>query len=200
MLRLGSGTGARIDELATEELAVCDALLDEAPTYVTASAARAGDTADVSAVFLTMHYGSGPVVQCTISLAEGAEARQLVAVTGERTLIFDDLGPVASLRTAATDANDRQTERMLAAPVREPMAEECARFLAALEAGDDSLTNADRWTRVAGLWWAARQSMSFDEPVAVPLPADTNPPRLRVIEGGGGGAAVSRPTLTVVSG
>ena len=200
LLRLGSGTGVRIDELAIEELAVCDALLDCAPSYVAASAARAGDAADVAAVFLTMHYEGGPVVQCTVSLAEGTDARQLVAVTGERTLVFDDLGPVASLRTSTTDAeaSDRQAERLLAAPVREPMAEEALRFLAAVATNDTSVTNADRWTRVAGLWWAARQSLGFEEPVAVPLPAETGPPRLRVIEGGGGGAAVARPPLTVV--
>lgn len=208
---------ARIDELATEELAICEALLDNNPRHVTAAAGRHDEVGEVCATFLILHYSDGPLVQCTISLAEATSARQLVAVTPGRTVIMDDLGAVASLRivggeqelfteepTLAASCPGR-AERVLAAPARDPMAEEVKRFVSAVSVGDLSPANSDRWARVAALWWAARQSMSFGGSTEVPIlasrPGDTEPPPLRVIQGGGRTArtAGQRPSLTVVA-
>ena len=208
----------RIDELATEELAICAALLDGEPRYLTAVAGRRDEVGDVCAAFLILHYSEGPVVQCTVSLAEATSARQLVAVTPDRTLIMDDLGPVASLRIiggpeqefsveAPTTAplGEGRGERMVASAGRDFVVAEAERFLSAVAAGDPSPANGDRWARVAALWWAARQSMSFEGPMDVSHPAwqreETEPPRLRVIEGGGRTARTAwrRPSLTVVA-
>ena len=79
-----------------------------------------------------------------------------------------------------------------------------SRFLDAVAANDRSLANGERWVRVAALWWAARQSMSFGGAVEVPAPsvalAQTEPPPLRVIEGGGRVTrTVRRPELTLIA-
>ncbi|OGO51286.1 MAG: hypothetical protein A2148_00335 [Chloroflexi bacterium RBG_16_68_14] len=208
----------RIDELATEELAICEALLDGEPRYVTAAAGRRDEVGDVCAAFLILQYSEGPLVQCTVSLAEATSARQVVAVTADRTMILDDLGPVASLRIvgggeqdfsveapAAAPSGEGRGERMVAAAGHDFVVEEVNRFLSAVAAADRSPANGDRWARVAALWWAARQSMSFEEPIEVPRPvfgwAEAEPPRLRVIEGGGRTARTAgrRPPLAVVA-
>jgi hypothetical protein len=82
---------------------------------------------------------------------------------------------------------------------------EARRFVAGVASEDCSISNGDRWVRVASLWWAARQSMAFGGRAEVPVPAtvarDTEPPPLRVIKGGGklARAAAARPALTLVS-
>ncbi len=208
----------RIDELATEELAICEALLDGEPRSVTAAAGRREEGGEVCAAFLILHYSDGPLVQCTVSLAEATSARQLVTVTPDRTVIVDDLGPVASLRIVGGGEQEFIAEapttepsggscgeKIVASPGRDFVAGEAECFLRAVAAGDRSSANGDRWARVAALWWAARQSMSFDGPVEVPIPVfrpgETEPPHLRVIEGGGRTARPTgrRPSLTVVA-
>lgn len=204
---------ARIDELATQELAICDALLDGEPQHVTASAARRDEVGEVCAAFLAVQYADGPLVQCTISVAEAPGVRQLVAVMAERTVIMDELDPVTPLRVLGSDEGPAHDDLLHAAtcgseqdvPDPDVIVAEAQRFAGAVASDDISASNAERWTRVAGLWWAARQSMSFGGPVDVPSmplrPGQTTPPPLRVIEGGGktAGRARSRPRLTVVA-
>ena len=206
------GSPARLDDLATEELAVCDRLLDGRPKHVIASAARRDEAGAVVAAFLTVQYSSGPIVHCTISLAEATSVRQLVAVTPDRTLVMDELGPAVSLRIAGgreheafgeRQAQQAERENVLAPAGPDAVVEEVKRFLSAVAAGGRAPGNSERWVRVAGIWWAARQSMSFGGQVDVPTPklADTTPPPLTVIEGGGEstGAGRVRPPLTVVA-
>ena len=210
------GGPGRIDELATDQLALCDALLDWQPRHVVASPAQRGDAGDVCAAFLVVHSCEGPVAQCTISVAEPTEARQLVAVTPEGTIVMDDLDPVASLRILRESEEEvvvgegrtpvrARNERMVASS-EDPVVAEARLFVEGVRAAARSVSNGDRWVRVASLWWAARQSLTFGgrEEVPVPLLAarDTEPPPLRVIEGGGKTTvrvAGSRPALTVVS-
>lgn len=210
--------GLRIDQLATEQLAICDALLAGTPSRMTAAAVRQDEVGDVCAVFLVLHYTEGPLVQCTVSLSEAADAQQLVAVTPDRTVIMDELDPAAALRIVAPDGEHEPPEgaqpasgghagggtHLVASERKDSVAEETALFLEAVASDDASVANAPRWARVAGLWWAARQSMSFGEPAEVPLPSqglETEPPPLRLIEGGGqtGQAAKTRPLLTVIA-
>lgn len=211
-LRLAeSGAPASIDELATEEIAICTSLLDGAPEHVTAAAGRRNDIGEVCAAFILIHYSDGPVVQCTISLAEATSAHQLVAVTPDRTVTMNELDPTAPLRiTSTAESEVCGGEHTIARPWEnrrelDPVAEEAESFLGAIAAGDVSSANGERWTRVAGLWWAARQSMSFGGMIEVPTPPsgpeDTEPPHLRVIEGGGNTsqAASRRPPLKVIA-
>jgi predicted dehydrogenase len=209
-----AGSEARIDELATEQLAVCDALLNDEPRHVTAAAVRRDDLGDVCAAFLTLQYEGGALVQCTVSLAEAETGRQLVAVAPGRTIVLDDLDPVASVRIAggehevlahAAGPHAERGHKLLARSDADPVEEEAARFVEAVASGSLSLANGQRWARVAAIWWAARQSMSFDGPVEVPAALlqlrDTEAPPLTVIEGGGKTVRTARPrpALTVVN-
>lgn len=212
-LCLVSEAGIRIDELATEELAMCEALVDSQPQRVSAVASRQDATSQPSVVFINVEYSDGLVVQCTISLAETAATRQLVAVVHGRTITLDELDPVAPVRIAGTRPRDGRRQPSGAswqdhAPSvgeHNPRFQEAKRFLEAVSSDDRSLANGQRWSRVALLWWAARQSMSFGGPTEVPgrllQPRDTAPPPFKVIRGGGKGASPSwrRPGLTVVA-
>ncbi len=208
------GESARIDELATEELAICQALLGGTPDWVTAAASRRDEVAEVCAVFLTLQYSNGLLAQCTISLAEEKGISQLVATTPSRTVVLDDQDPVAPLRFVGGKDTDLFAEGAAfvtapqgyaqGAPAVDPLLEEAKGFLSAVAAANGSHGNGERWTQVAALWWAARQSMSFGGPAEVPVvrPGDAAPPPFRVIRGGGKTvpAAGRRPRLTVVAG
>ena len=208
----------RIDALVTEELASCEALLDSTPQWITTVASRRDAGGEVCAAFLTVQYTDGPLVQCTVSMAETVRARQLVAVTPDRTVVLDEQDPVAPVRIVGSGEQDScipgatpmpswpsRAEGRPATVSLDPNAEEAKRFLLAVSLGDRSPANGELWTRVAALWWAARQSLSFGGPVEVSTSAfpagDTEPPPLTVIEGGGKPAAAAgrRPALTVVS-
>jgi predicted dehydrogenase len=196
--------GQRIDELAVEDLAMCQALLDAQPRSVMATAAQRDELGDVCALFLTVHYPRGPVVQCTISLAEASSARQLVAVTPSRALVLEGLDQGAPVRIMANSACNAAATRVIPVPNCDALAEEARRFLEAVAKRDRSQGNGARWVRVAALWWAARQSMSFGGAVDVPAPAvalaHAEPPPLRVIEGGGQVTrTVKRPELTLIA-
>lgn len=216
LAQLGGPT--RIDELATEELAACEALLGDEPHSVTAAAGWRNEAGEVCAAFLILYYGNGLMVHCTISLAEGTNVHQLVAVTPDRTAIMDDLDPVASLRIlgggeretfvgepAPVPSRQSRGGRTLASSGSDSVSEEAKRFLSAVAAGDPSAGNGDRWCRAAALWWAARQSMNSRSPTEVPVPPfrseKTEPPPLKVIQGGGTTAQTAwrRPSLTVVA-
>jgi hypothetical protein len=170
---------------------------------VTAAAGHRDGTGDACAAFLTLHYADGLVVQCTISLAEATSARQLVVATQGRTVILDDLESVASVRILGEHGSPA-SERMLASTSPDPIAAEAKRFCSAVADGDMALGNSQRWASVAAVWWSARQSMSLGGPVDVQAlrPGETEPPPLRVIQGGGKAArtAPRRPALTVVAG
>lgn len=195
--------GTRIDELATQELACYLALVNGRVQSVSASAARRDEAGDVCAAFLVLQYEHGPLLQCTISLGEAMEGRQLVAAMADRTVVLDELGAVASLRIVTT-AQER-SDRVLPAATPDPLAEEAAGFIRALRESDLSYGNGERWARVAAVWWAARQSMSFGTATDVPVPrqvgAQAEPPPLRVIEGGGHSVrtAGKRPSLIVLT-
>ena len=207
------GEPARIDELATEELAICQTLLGGTPHSVTAVASRRDEVAEVCAVFLTLQYRNGLLAQCTISLAEENGISEVVVTTPSRTVVLDDQDPVAPLRFVGGKDTDLFAEgaafvtapqgRAQGAPALDPLAEEAQCFLSAVAAGDGSHGNGERWTQVAALWWAARQSMSFGGPAEVPSirPGDAAPPPFRVIRGGGKTvpAVGRRPRLTVVA-
>ena len=213
----GSDDQSRIDELATEQLALCDVLLNDEPRHVTAAAVRSDDAGDVCAAFLTLQYEGGTMVQLTISLAEAEAGRQLVVVAPGRTVVLDDLDAVASVRVAGSEHDAVESgggaaphgagsHKLVAQGGADPVEEEAKGFLEAVASGSLASANGERWARVAALWWAARQSMSFDGPVEVP-PAlfqlrSTEPPPLKVIEGGGKTVRTARPrpSLTVVNG
>lgn len=205
---LGPTASVRVDEVAIEELAVCDSLLAGDPQCVTTVASRCPKSGEVRALFLTVEYGDGRVAQCTVSVAEAANARRLVVAMQDRTVILDDQDRASPVRILGEGEQDLLGERASAldGPAADSVAAEMESFLAAVAAGDLSASNGARWTRVAGLWWAARQSMSFGGPVEVlkgPIrPVRREPPPLRVIEGGGKKTQVAkeRPPLTLVAG
>ena len=202
-VRLEEPGAARIDELAVEELAICDSLLGRAPEWVEATAARGSESVDVLAVFMTAQYANGPVVRCTVSLGEGRSERSLVVATCDRTIVVDDLAAAASLRLVRPGTAGAGELLAFEAPAKDddPIAAE-ARAFARIAVGACVPSNADRWARIAGMWWAARQSMSFGGPVELPaaVRVQTAPPPLQLIKGGGKTSRSGRrPALTLVA-
>lgn len=202
------GSGARIDELATEELAVCDALVDRPAQRINVVGNRSDDAGGVCALFLTVEYEGGPLVQCAISAAEPVDERRLAAVTPGRTLVLDWNDPDSPLHILRSDGQpEPATCAHGAAPTPiDPISAEVESFLCSVRSGTRAIENGQQWVRLASIWWAARRSLSLGGPVdaaASYLQSDNEePPSLRVIEGGGKRAASPsrRPALTVVAG
>lgn len=203
----GPQSGLRLDDLATEELALYDSLLGARPRCVSAVSVRQDESTQACAASIMVEYVDGPSLHCMVSLAEGSAAHELAAVAPERTVLMDQLDLTAPLRIFGTDADGR--ELSLARDDGEPrcddiVAQETAGFLAAVRSPNLSYSNGGRWTRVAAVWWAARQSMSFGGSVEVPALVRTNTkrPPLTVIEGGGGPSrrAGPRPALKLIAG
>lgn len=196
----------RLDDLATEEMALYDSLLDAEPLRASAVAVHRDEAAQVCAASITVEYDEGPPLHCMVSLAEATDAHQLVAVAPERTAVFDQLDERVPLRIAGAgseghdvsfggEANELQH--------RDSFAQELDRFLGAIDSCDVSYGNGARWSRAAAIWWAARQSMSFGGTGDVPkLRRTTEPPPLTVIKGGGNASRPDgrRPALTLVAG
>jgi len=199
---------AHINELAIEDLATCQTLIDLPPRSVMATSAQRDETGGISAVFLAVTYPKDVVVQCSISVVEPVATRQLIAATRTRTVSIDRLNWAAPLEVAATarDAASTPLRRSITIASGDPVAEEALRFVQRVAGGGSSLGNSGRWVWVAALWWAARQSMSFGgaievlAPKVLLSPSNTEPPPLRVIEGGGRGTRTTmRPQLTLIA-
>lgn len=197
---------ARLDDLATEEMALYDSLLDVEPLRVSAVAVHCNETAQVCAASITVEYDGGPPLHSMVSVAEASNVHQLVAVASERTVVLDQVDDRVPLRIvgAGSEGHDVSFGGENNNPEQgEPFAQELDGFLTAIDARDLSFGNGIRWSRVAATWWAARQSMSCGGSVDVSsVQRKTNPPPLTVIEGGGrsSGTAGRRPVLTVVGG
>jgi len=123
-----------------------------------------------------------------------------VVAMRDRTIVVDDVSAAGSLRLVRSG----ETETLAfetPAPDLDPIEAEARTFVVALR--DASVaSNAERWARIAGMWWAARQSMSFGGPVELPVAAraQTAPPPLHVIKGGGKTSRSGRrPALTLVA-
>ena len=194
----------RIDDLATQEFALVDSLISARPLSVSATAVQNDEASQVCAASITVEYTNGPPLYCMVSLAEGEGEHRLVAVAADRTVTLDQLDRDRPLRIIGTgdDAHEVSLSgrKCDATPGIIDAEVEC--FVDAVSGGDTLASNGGRWTRVAGIWWAARQSMSFGGTVDVPsLPRSAESPPLRVIEGGGDSSrpVVPRPVLTVVA-
>ena len=200
----GPQSGVRLDDLATEELALYDSLIGARPRCVSAVSVRQDEFTQACAASFMVEYVDGPSLHCMVSLAEGSAAHELAAVAPERTILMDQLDPAAPLRIFGADAEGRELSLDREPRCDDIMAQETAGFLAAVRSRDLSYGNSGRWTRVAAVWWAARQSMSFGGSVEVPALVRTNTkrPPLTVIEGGGGPSrrAGPRPALKLIAG
>ncbi len=194
----------RIDDLATQEFALVDSLTSGRPLSVSATAVQNHEATQVRAASITVEYTGGLHLYSMVSLAEAGSEHQLVAVASERTVTLDQLDPVHPLRIGGMvdDAHEMSLSGQKDDKNLDVVDAEIANFVDAVSAGDTTVSNGGRWTRVAGVWWAARQSMSFGGTVDVPsLPRSAESPPLRVIEGGGDSSQPvgPRPVLTVVA-
>lgn len=202
----GPQSGLKLDDLATEELALCDSLIGARPRCVSAVSVRQDETTQACAASFMVEYVDGPPLHSMVSLAEGSAAHEFIAVAPERTVLMDQLDRSAPLRIMGTDAEGQEvslTRDTCESKFEDTVGQEAEDFLSAVRSNDLSYSNGGRWTRVAAVWWAARQSMSFGGSVEVPalVRANTKPPPFTVIKGGGRSSSKPgrRPVLKLVS-
>jgi len=210
-LRTGD-RGSTLDAVAVAELARVLAAAGDLPSMVSAVTPRVDDesgTADVA--FITLWFEGGPVARVDVSLLEPQLRHELVIGCDARTLVLQPLDREAPLliRAAAQHRGPRRggdwAETVTEHPVGEPRERsQCAAeaFVAALRAGDVSLTNAEEAARAALTWERARASIARDgEPLRIDdLHPDTQRPAFEVIRGGGHATGErSAPRLTLVA-
>ncbi len=193
----GFAGGDRLEEAAIQAMGTVHALLDVDAEQVTAHAARQED-GEPCALFMTVQYCGGPLLQFTASLS-GAR-QELVAVTRDRRLTLENDRLRIAPNSRCSNASAR--ERVLRAPSSDPVSEEARRFVNAVSNHDTAEGNIERWLKVAELWAAARRSLSQGGTVWVrqPVVVETRTPPVRLIEGGVGAARItSGRRLTLVA-
>jgi hypothetical protein len=135
-----------------------------------------------SSAFVSLLYGDGTALRCTLTLTDGVDSRRVVAGESDRKLVLS-AGPIATF-----DADERY---------------ELVRFCEAVRTHNASFGNHMLWSRIAALWADVEHSLSMDQPFVARnvRSQNTTPPPLRLIEGGGGsGRHGPRPRLTLVAG
>jgi hypothetical protein len=163
-----------------EELAWIASFRHDHPIGVRATTNETAREACSSAL-VSLLYGDGTALRCTAALTEGIDSRQVHAGGSDRKLVLS-AGPVAS-----SDGNDRY---------------ELVRFCEGVRTHDGSLGNHALWSHIAALWADVEHSLSMDQPLGArnERSQNTNPPPLRLIEGGGrSGRHGPRPRLTLVA-
>jgi hypothetical protein len=177
-VRVESRRGAlSIGSLAIEDQAACLRLLRRTPQSVSAIACK-GPRGNIETSFINMIFPAGAVVSLQVTLSEAAEAWQVVAALGSRTIILDDLDPRLPLRvitegtgpstkaagaTLPPEGDAWQTSSL--AFTREPFDGPLAQvrhFFDALESpeGIHQKSNSELWSKAAVLWEAAESSMA----------------------------------------
>jgi len=193
----GPELGEGVEDVAVRCLSMVQSLLTTEARQVTAHQVRQ-EAGEGLALFLSVRYLSGLLLQCTVGSAETRD--ELVAVTQDRMLTLAGDG----LRIEPNGAPDwAARERTLVSMDVDPIAGEARRFVAAVAGRDGAAGNGDRWLQVADLWSAVRTSLSHGGPAWVqrPLAVQTRTPTLRLVEAGGRRAGVpSSRGLTVVAG
>ena len=218
-VRVRARRGAlRLGSLAVEDLAACLRLVRRTPRTVSAIGSK-GAGGSVEAAFINMVFPGGTTASLQVSLNEAAEARQIVAALGSRTIVLDDLDPHLPLRVMAESITPAARAAGALAPAEgglwqlgslaftgEPFDGPLAqlrRFLDALASQErlDRKSNAEVWGRAASLWEAAEGSMAL---AGAPVPIDHwsmdgalgvrhRATHLRVIPGGRAGTVAAAP-------
>jgi predicted dehydrogenase len=188
-----------LDALATEELAMLDALLGRGPLAVNASLGCAEGAQGAVAAFVTLNYHDGLAVHATISIAEARPTRQLVVVTDGRSIVLDD-GDLPPEQPVSAEYAGQPAWRppTRANATQDPYTSELVTFaelIAARASGDDP--SVTRRLRAAQVWQAVRRSMHAGRPVSLTAGVA---PELTLIMGNKKAASKSRkrPALTVV--
>lgn len=200
---------ASVADASFEELAFIAHALDVPPATVACQ-----QTADVSpaARFLTL-TAPGLIAHATVTRLEFGPEREIVAATDGRTLRFTASSEgVHALTVTGQDHQAEGRRSLRRSDVTEPelpaLVAEAEAFLTSLahpaSARPADLRALATWGRAALLWEAANASLEEGgAPAGAPeraLLTNTNPPPLRLIQGGGGGESPARSprTLTLV--
>jgi hypothetical protein len=185
-----------------EELALAAGLFFESPPAFVSCRALREREGDAGALFMSLWDARGASVQCTVTALESGPEREALVVAGPRQF---NLANTLSVTDAdrpgrATPGTVRKQELTEASDSL--LLNDAALFLAE-PAARHAAADAGAWVQAALLWETARESMNLNgSPIRVPERTPltrTNPPPLRLIQGGGSVSSVrTRRTLSLV--
>ena len=174
-------------DLAPHDISICDYLLGECPTEVSATGfcCLPGRSA-AHVAFLSLRYPSGRRAHVHVSWLDPNKVRQTVVVGSKKMLIYDDADPTKHIQiydkrlesdfkadfTDFADFLSRVRAGDLVIPtirMREPLGAEVAHFIECLQTGRSPLSNGLNGLEVARILTAVSDSMRADgAPVHVP--------------------------------
>jgi hypothetical protein len=195
--------GASIDDATFEELAFLTASTD-AP--ISSVACAQVDSTGGPATRLVTLTAPGLIAGLTLTSLECGPLREAVAATGGKTYQLVTSGDEGHWLAVSASGGGAIRKTELRQDVLSALAAEVEAFFAAPDAPHEAAADQKMlavWCRAAVLWDATRTSLEHGGGPAPVLErallAQTNPPPLRLIVGGGTeGPARARPALTIV--
>ena len=163
-------------DLAAHDVAIFNYLLDTQPQWVSAVGARAlgNDREDVG--FITLGYPQGTIANIRVSWVDANKVRELVAVGGQRRVVFDDLNNMERVRIfekgvapAELEADSFGEFQLLVrdgdivsphVEASEPLRNLCQHFLDCVEQGKAPMTDGRNGLEVVRVLTAIDQSMA----------------------------------------
>jgi predicted dehydrogenase len=172
-------------DLAPHDISIFNYLLDSEPEWVSAVGARvlANDREDVA--FISLGYSRDVVGHIHVSWADPHKVREVVVVSAERRVVFNDLDPVERVRVYEKGVTTEPIEgvggygdprlllrdgEILSPAIRfyEPLRHECGHFLHCVRRGEAPFTPGRQGLAVVQVLTAIDRSIaSGGAPVAV---------------------------------
>ena len=85
-------------DLAPHDVSIFNYLLDDTPEWVSAVGVGVLDKAREDVAFISIGYGSGVVGHIHVSWADPHKVREVIVVSSERRIVFNDVDPIERVR------------------------------------------------------------------------------------------------------
>jgi len=177
--------------LAPHDVSILLELLEERPVAVTAQGKAFLQDGIEDVAFVFIEFPSGAVAHVHVSWVDPSKVRRVTVVGAGGMAVFDDLASEARVKvyergsatSLATDGGPRDYEVRLRAgdiriprvPRTEPLAAECAHFLACIRSGETPRSSGEDGLAVVEVLEAAQRSLETGG-ARVPLEAPDAPP------------------------
>lgn len=164
-------------DLAPHDISIFNYLLDSNPEWVSAIGARVLGSDREDLAFISLGYPGDIVGQIHVSWADPHKVRELVVVSAERRIVFNDMDPVERVRVYEKGVKSVPVDgvtglgqhRLLlrdgeimspAIPGREPLRHECGHFLHCVRRGEEPVTPGNQGLAVVRVLAAIDRSIA----------------------------------------
>jgi predicted dehydrogenase len=164
-------------DLATHDIAIFNYLIESTPDWVSAVGARVLRNGREDVGFMTLGYPGEVLGHIHVSWADPNKTREVVAVFGDKRIVFNDLNGMEQIRIFEKGIRPMPPEPLnygeyqlyirdgdIVSPkveAREPLKEQCRHFLECVESGSAPLTGGRQATDIIRVLVAIDRSVAL---------------------------------------